>query len=247
MKKIIPISVLLILGILQTGYSTNYQFYGYTNDVYSVSTNWSSSGYPGATILSGDYARFTSNWSMGRCSLDVDVTNNGHMLFDSKFYYNGHLVTNNSFIEAVGIIYGDVTNNGASGIFSPGWNLLNFSKNASINGSFESSSTVRIDFYGSDYYGNTSHDAITTSTATISGTLDMHFITGFIPVIGQDYILINSTNLTGNFTNIIWPAGAAGTVTVNGSDDIVVNFSSALPVELEHFNVHIEDHIANLD
>ena len=230
------------LAILPQVLSTNYQFYGYTNDVYSEPTNWAWTGYPGTTFNSGDFGRFTSNFSAGKCSLDVDIINNGRMLLDSKFYYNGHTITNNNLLETTGTIWGDVTSE-ATGTLSPGWDIIFWTKAASINGSLTSSGKIVMDFDGDD----NSHDSyLVSTTATISGSLEIRFQNNFVPTLNSPYTIINATtNLTGTFSTVTFPTGVMGNLTYTASHDVQVTFTF-LPVELFDFDAMLGNGQVNL-
>lgn len=227
----------LLLHVTQEIQATNYYFMGFTNNQYSEPTNWASSLYPGTILNSGDFARFTSNYSQGNCFLDVDIINNGHILLDSYFFYDGYTITNNGLLETTGTIWGDVTNE-VNGILSPGWDDLGFAKNATINGNLSTNGTVAMDFNGTNFGGGLNeHDSYTVVEGSLAGTLLIRFNTNFIPLLNSPYTVINaSTNLTGAFSNVIFPTGVAGFVSYTASHDVQITFTSVLPIELTQFS-----------
>lgn len=226
--------ILFVLGFLLSTANLpaqNYYFLGYADSLWSNTQNWNSvyEGYPGTTIEAGKYCRVSSNWSQGRCSLDVNIVNNGRLLLQSKFYLNGHTVTNNDLIEITGIIYGDVTNE-PSGTLSPGWEPLFPTRQTSMNGSLTNEGKIPIDFDGSDnsqdyFYGIT--------VANLGGELEIRFKNGFVPTLHTDYIIIYANSVVGTFDSVIWPTGVTGNV-IYTSNRLKVNFTS-LPVELVDF------------
>ncbi|MEO1260018.1 MAG: T9SS type A sorting domain-containing protein [Bacteroidota bacterium] len=227
------LSFVFFLALIPQTFSTNFQFYGYTHSFYSEPTNWAWTGYPGTTINTGDYVRVSSNFSARRCSLDVDVINNGHVLLQENFYYNGHTLTNNDLLELDGTVWGDVTSE-ASGTLSAGWIAVSsrIIENVTINGSLTSNGKIMVDFDGD----NNTHDSFqATTTATIAGTLEVSFFNNFTPALNSPYTIITSNGLSGTFSAVTWPAGYTGTVTYTASDEVQVSFFS-LPVELFNFD-----------
>ena len=240
MKKHLLLTALVILTSNLSTKAQDYYFYGYTDTLWTTVSNWDSyNGYPGTTIPANEYARIPSNFSLGRCSLDVDIVNNGRLLLQSKFYYNGHTVTNNNLMEFTGTIWGDLTNE-PTGTLSLGWEPFFPIDNLSVNGSLTNEGLIVIDFNGD----NNSRDYFqAVTTADLDGEIEIRFRNGFVPNLDTDYTIIYAQNnsVTGSFATEVWPANIVGEI-VYEHNRVHVRFLEILPVELISFDATLKDH-----
>jgi hypothetical protein len=225
------LNLLLLLVFLFTTKSTkaqNYQFLGFTNEFWTEVTNWEIA-YPGTTIPAGNFCRVSSNFSLGKCSLDVNIVNDGRLLLQSKFYLNGHTLTNNDLIEITGTIYGDISNE-SSGTLSPGWEpffpTLGIKQ---VNGSLSyNDGKMTFDFDGDD----DSWDGFQfTSTTNLGGEIEIRFKNDFVPELNTNYTIIYTNTVVGTFATETWPPGVEGNI-IYESNKVHVQFID-LPLSVE--------------
>lgn len=80
--------------------------------------------------------------------------------------------------------------------------------------------------------GNPANALTVSGTASIAGTLNISYATGFQPALGQQFTLLSAAGISGSFTSIIYPAvgpNGLGLVTTTTTTSIVATVSNFVP------------------
>ena len=81
--------------------------------------------------------------------------------------------------------------------------LTNTTGTALLYGNFTNGNAATL----SIQLGSTSNVLVVSGAASLAGTLRLGYTPGFQPALGQQFTLLSATSISGNFTNIIKPAG----------------------------------------
>lgn len=145
---------------------------------------------------------------------------------------NSDITINGGIVRGNGTITGHVRNN--TGTFSPGHSPGTIT----INGNYTQGSggTLNIEIGGTA--AGAFDQLVVNGTATLGGTLNVSFINGFRPQLGDVYTFIVPTSVSGSFSQVtggaygvsVNYASGALTVTVTGVPPILQNISTRMKV-----------------
>lgn len=154
--------------------------------------------------------------------LDVQVNASVHIQAGSMVVNDGNLNIANDFTIA-GMIKGNGTtdyggNMTNTGIFSPGNNLGIFNSNNYDNGS---SGTLNIEIGG--IHAGTDYDVMAMSdNVTLDGTLNINFVNGFTPAVGNTFNILTYNARTGTFPTVNYPAMSGLNFSISYTTNAVV-------------------------
>ncbi len=166
---------------------------------------------------------------------------NSNLQVEGVLNINGALYLNNGNGFGTGVLSGDGTVNGTftnNGIVAPGI-VGGQIKCLTFNDPYNNSgNTLQIQLNGTTACSG--HDkVIVNDPITLSGTLNVSLVPGFIPVIGNSFTIMSSTGaVTGTFSSTILPVypGVSFTVQYNVNSVVINTQASApLPIELKSF------------
>ncbi|MEJ0103711.1 MAG: T9SS type A sorting domain-containing protein [Bacteroidota bacterium] len=208
----------------------------------AVNGNWADGAAPaaGATayILEGPVtneavvssAVTVSNLTLG--SGRSLVINSGNSLtVSSTLTDNGTLKGNGTLVNA------NLTN---TGIVAPGTSAGKLSLTGDFN---NSTGTMNIELGGATTAGTDYDQFAVSGAATLSGTLNVSFINGFIPLTGNQFVIMTYGSQTGTFTTINLPdiSPAVLNVVYNATNITLTVTIFSLPLKLESFTGKLAD------
>lgn len=139
---------------------------------------------------------------------------------------NTSTITNNGTLGGIGGILGNFTNNGK---LVPGNSPGTFDIFGNYTANPASTHVIEIAGTGAGDY-----DVISVvGTANLSGVLSVSLINGFIPSIGDVFVVLDANAISGSFTTAL-PAGYTWNVTYTGGD-VTLEVLGILPVDLLSF------------
>lgn len=144
---------------------------------------------------------------------------------------------NNGLIRGVGTLNASGTFN-QNGSLSPG--LLLSPGKLTLGKLTSGTTTTTIKLQNTGVAG-LNYDQIAVSGAgEISGVLDLDFLSGFVPSVGNSFVIMTCNPCSGSFTDVLSPIGSASDWLVNvGTNQVTLTLNTALPVELIEFNGRI--------
>ncbi|MCB0521907.1 MAG: T9SS type A sorting domain-containing protein [Lewinellaceae bacterium] len=196
------------------------------------------------TFLNGNI--FKRNGGTGTFTMSCTVTNNG--IFEQSttgtILCNSGSFTNNNTVQGIGTI--DFPSSfSQNGTISPGLSpgLLTFDQ-------FNSSGSLNIEIQddgdgnpattgspGSDY-----DQLAVTGAATLGGTLNLDFLGGYEPTLGNQWTIMTCNPCSGSFATINHPFQNSNAFSVGiVGNDVILTMSQALPVELLDFHAFEKD------
>jgi hypothetical protein len=158
---------------------------------------------------------------------------------------NGNLA-NNGTVAGTGTFKGSGTITTASfinkGSIAPG----NSTSMLTITGNYVQAATGTLTIELGGATAGTQYDRLNVSgTATLNGTLNVSFINGFTPTIGQSFTILDAAFLSGTFTTLNLPASPFPYVWATNYDaatgNVVLTVTNVLPVRLLTFSAQIRN------
>ncbi len=172
---------------------------------------------------------------LGSGILDVinlqSFNNTGNLIIQS-----GAILTNNSIFNNAGLLAGTGTlNNNSmftqSGTISPGSSPGTLTMNTLPSGT----TTTYIEMQGSAAPGTDYDQIAVTGAGAISGTLDISFLNGYEPTVGDEFIIMTcSGGCSGSFSNIVYPGSNPNVwqIDMTNPNQVKLVLAQSLPVEL---------------
>jgi Secretion system C-terminal sorting domain len=168
----------------------------------------------------------TGNISIGT---GATLTNTGILTNNGQISMPNQTLTNSGIYKGAGTIASNFVN-AAAGTVSVG----NSAGCHLFNRNFTTTGKTIMEIGGSTVC--TQHDKLSvTQTAELGGTLEVQFINGFRPTVGQSFTLLTADFVRGTFGTVTFPTGITGSVSYTDFD-VKVNIATVLPVNLMEFS-----------
>ncbi len=148
-----------------------------------------------------------------------------------------HTFFNSGLLEGNGTLNVYPINFAQTGSFSPGINapgIFNLAQSLPAG-----TTNTYIDLQGTATPGIDYDQIAVNGTGVISGTLNINFLNGFTPTIGDQFIIMTCTGgCSGSFSNIVHPGNNPGAwaIDLNTPGQVKLKLVQVLPIELADFS-----------